>query len=1249
MIRSSFSSSIWQSVVQQSIFAVAGVLSTGVVMAQVNLAQSPLFVTKGVTPSIMIALDDSGSMDSEVLMKSNDGAVWWNTTAGIRSFAGRGRNNLPEAGVVNFNEAGNADTTWRKFVYLFPNGSGGNTTGRRTFSDSTNDHFAVPPLPQFAFARSPIYNFAYFDPRVQYVPWPSLGGYTFGNSNPVLARTDPVFPTTGMAPTFDLTANVENTSDNNVFRMFAGMTIPTGIRNAPRGGSTWTDTGYSATDANDLINFRAISYFPAQFFLSSDVVLGTCYGYISSNISTTGRAPDGVTPLNGYEIRPANFQSACGRTAAENYTTAIQNFANWFTYYRKRHAAGRNALGVAFETITDFRVGLYRINDRPSASSLLTMRNLLVPADRTAFFAQAYTSIGSGGTPNREAVHAMQSQLQRTDSGAPIQLACQKNFGVLITDGFANNTTISGVGNRDVNMGPPFADSYSSTLADIAAGLYLDNPRPLLPTGRVPIPPVCSAAGASLRLDCNPNLHLNLFAISLGAPGNIFNVDVAATANPFANPPTWPNPTEIRNPQQIDDLWHATLNSRGEFLSVDVPSELGDSFKKILESIRARVETSGGSAAASSAVLQTDSLLYNAQFRSEDWSGELVARKLDKNGEPADLAWSAESLLATVPPANRKIFTSQSNGTGVSLALSNLDAAQTAALSVNPVGAPGTSATAEDRVNWIRGQDVTSLRSRLTGTNLRRLGDVIGSDPQFMAKTDFGFQLITGSQGATYQSFRASSVYKARPNTLFVGSNGGMFHTFNAATGAELFAYMPSEFLEPRAGGAGTHAQINDLMRPDYQHRFFVDGTAAVSDAFVGGAWKTVAVGTLGAGGRTVFALDVTNPEAFDASKVLWEFKYAANACTADPTGVAGSTACRDIGEGVTKPKVARLVNGTWVAVFGNGFNSPDHQARLLVVDLNTGRLLYNLLASDVPSTASASNPNGLSPAETTDWPLNQLSLTNAYAGDLQGNLWRFNFAPTTPTVTKIFVATDPTTSTTRQPITARPSLALRPGLTSELVVVFGTGSFFRQGDDSSTTAARVQTMYGVFDRAVAPTSPTTRSDLQSQTIASNTSAVTLGTEVYPIGALRFVSQNTLSTTQKGWRIDLPVTGERVISEATFPSGALRNRVRLTTLVPDPDPCVGGRRGFVMDVSLAGGARFDGPVFDLSGDRAFNSSDLVGGNNVSGINKSRGERLTIIRDSKISGEGGYGGDGSKLFFGLNTSGVSGRQSWQQLR
>jgi type IV pilus assembly protein PilY1 len=176
---------------------------------------------------------------------------------------------------------------------------------------------------------------------------------------------------------------------------------------------------------------------------------------------------------------------------------------------------------------------------------------------------------------------------------------------------------------------------------------------------------------------------------------------------------------------------------------------------------------------------------------------------------------------------------------------------------------------------------------------------------------------------------------------LLVGSNNGFFHGFDARTGAELFAYMPSELLLPRA--PNTHAQINELMRPDYSHRYFVDGSAALGDAYIGSSWRTMVVGTMGAGGRTVFALDVTNPAAVGTASVRWEFTHP------------------DLGFGVTKPRIIRMSDGTWAAVFGNGVNSATHRPRLFVVNLANGSLIHNIALGGA-GDGSAADPNGLSP-----------------------------------------------------------------------------------------------------------------------------------------------------------------------------------------------------------------------------------------------------------------------------------------------
>ncbi|MBA4215121.1 MAG: hypothetical protein C0449_18760 [Polaromonas sp.] len=501
----------------------------------------------------------------------------------------------------------------------------------------------------------------------------------------------------------------------------------------------------------------------------------------------------------------------------------------------------------------------------------------------------------------------------------------------------------------------------------------------------------------------------------------------------------------------------------------------------------------------------------------------------------------------------------------------------------------------------------------------------MGSDPQYLSKRDYGYSLLPGAEGATYTTFRRSTAYRDRPDTLLVGSNNGFLHGFDARTGVELFAYMPSELLLPRE--ATTHAQINELMRPDYSHRYFVDGTAAVGDAYIGGSWRTMVVGTMGAGGRTVFALDVTNPAAVGTASVLWEFTHP------------------DLGFGVTKPKIVRMSNGTWAAVFGNGVNSATHRPRLFVVNLANGSLIHNIALGGA-GDGSLADPNGLSAVETTDWPANDLSLSNAYAGDLHGNLWRVNFRTATPAVTRLFRAVD--SASARQPITARPRVALRPGTTTEAVVVLGTGSFFRVGD-STTVSPQVQSLYGIFDSPTPSGTIATRADLLPQTITSNTSTTVIGSTTFEPGSLRFVSTGALNTNHRGWVLNLPSPGERVISEATFPTGANQQRARFTTLIPDDDPCRSGRNGFLMDINLANGGRFTTPVFDINNDGVFDSSDNAGGNPVSGIGGPTGETLTTIRDPNADRDNLYSGDGRKIGTGRNNAGPVGRQSWRQLR
>ena len=152
---------------------------------------------------------------------------------------------------------------------------------------------------------------------------------------------------------------------------------------------------------------------------------------------------------------------------------------------------------------------------------------------------------------------------------------------------------------------------------------------------------------------------------------------------------------------------------------------------------------------------------------------------------------------------------------------------------------------------------------------------------------------------------------------------------------------------------------------------------------------------------------------------------------------------------------------------------------------------------------------------------------------------------------------------------------------------------------------------------------------------------------------LRIITEETIDlAVHRGWYIDLIYGGdneaERVISAGTFPSGRTAERIRFTTLIPDNDPCGTGRRGYLMDIDLFTGGRFDVPVFDLTGDGVIDDADLLGGLPPSGVGFGSGELPTTIRRRDVNLEGIYTGEGENID-GLTGDVVEGRQSWRQLR
>ncbi len=411
--------------------------------------------------------------------------------------------------------------------------------------------------------------------------------------------------------------------------------------------------------------------------------------------------------------------------------------------------------------------------------------------------------------------------------------------------------------------------------------------------GRVKPQKGCEVAGHDPSLDCNINPHMNFYAVTLGARGLQFNPDTDPPVDPYENQPIWPTSFPARHPSAVDDLWHATVNGRGQLLNASSSAELAEKLSAVLDSIVAETG-SASSAAVNSGSINNGTRLFQASFDSADWSGSLTGRRVDAEGGLGTL------VEATVPAAGaRQIVTVNSTGTAVPFLWGNLDATRRAQL--QPTDALGTN-----RVNWLRGSN-TDEAPAINNFRMRTklLGDIINSAPAFVGPPAFRYP--DNLETVTYSSFRTANL--ARDHMVFVGANDGMLHAFftddSQANGLgvvqERMAFIPGAVFK----------NLHHLTAPTYAHEYFVDGSPVTGDAFFGGAWHTMLVAGLNKGGQGVYALDVTNPasltEGGATSFFKWEFDDADDA---------------DLGFTYSRPSIVRTNAGTWAAAFGNGYNN---------------------------------------------------------------------------------------------------------------------------------------------------------------------------------------------------------------------------------------------------------------------------------------------------------------------------------------
>lgn len=1011
------------------------VLPTAVTSAPGTLASQPIFTQSAIDPNIMLVLDDSGSMDFETLFTTNDGRLWWEDDIAIDSF-------IDGAGLPFFN----GDYS---YVYLFPNGTGF-TSGRRRYGNGTFG--AIPPFIQYGFARSSDYNKAYYNPNVIYTPWQDYGTRTFGPITDFAnVPADPYPPRNNGDYDFNFSGTgdiASNTSSSYGFRYRNNMIVPQGtVYNRGTGNITAASDIDLNTNRTDL----GVTYHPATYYQ----VVGTGT-YTVDDLSSTPVAGNCETPVQAhytfFEQSPSSFTGSAStvdglgpdgrcldKVELVSADAEMQNFANWFSYYRKRHLALRAGLGLAFNNITDARVGMFTINNR----NTVTMFDF--ETDKDTIYENFNSFTVNNSTPNRAALNHAGLQYERTGAGAPVIAECQKNFAVFFTDGFTADTTFGGPGNRDGNDGAPYADTRSSTLADIAIKYYEDNIRPDFPDGKVPVDRGCDTAPSPTQMNCNDNPHMVTYTIGLGAEGTIFNQTLAGTLyekvkDVYDAPVTWPNVNLGRDPTQIDDLYHAAVNGRGEMLNAATPADLTEKLGEALISITDQV----GSAAAvafNTSVLSTGSVVYQARFNTDRWKGELLSFGIDPasgdvlfDGPVADsgAVWDAaeavpnhdERIIYTYNPDTTKnlgvLFAAKKEDETVSqdnLSDSALPASAIADLQVDLPSTQTPNLTAKDRLNYLRGDRVfeppQAPALAATNTDYFRqrdedtvLGDIVHSAPLFVGNPTLSWPTGDGSTGDFPTGANSYDTWKDSINrtaVVYVGANDGMLHGFDATNGEELLAYIPSTLFSSNAS-EGLHY----LSELGYQHQYYVDNTPSRTDAYVKGRnadgtsnsrdWRTVLVSTLRGGGKGVFALDITDPGNFSddaagaAKTALWEFDSSD-----DP----------DLGFTFSRPVIVPTnandgANIRWAAIFGNGYNTEgagsDCRAKLYVLFLDggldgtwtVGEGNDYLEIDTVVGSNAAGDCNGLSNVSVVDFDADGKA-DGVYAGDLKGNLWSFD------------------------------------------------------------------------------------------------------------------------------------------------------------------------------------------------------------------------------------------------------------------
>lgn len=1196
------------------------------IAAQLNLSSTPLFLTTAAKPNIMFLTDDSGSMDWNMVTSESDG-------------------------VMTVSQCN------KEFRYTYPAlGATGSAPALNQYADT----YIIPtevaliasayPSPYGGVwrARNSDYNKLHYNPDVRYSPWEGVTstGALFSNVPYTAAPYDPYYPSRG-------TLNLASTISYQ--------------------------TQYCAKSGTSVITYTVNDSYPAHYYTwdsgTSDGVVDASDGHTLYEIRATGDVSCSTGATCPTTFARAATRTDCANPAACTRAEELQNFANWFSYYRKRNLAAKNAISKVVASSTDRMAHATLHNNGGAANiSILQMNQSVSDGNKRALLTGVFKTIPNQGTPLRGKLDEVGRYFECVSgnifgfgasspgsANCPIQSAasggeCQQNFTVLMTDGFWNDS-FTGIGNADGDGNTAYdtlayRDSYSDTLADVAM-YYYENDLATSLSNRVPV-----VAGT----DNATHQHMVTYGVAFGVAGTLSAGPTSPTQS-F----TWPA-VSANESTTVDDLRHASYNGRGEFLSAQSPESLATALNNTLVGIAGRTG-SAAAVAVNSRSLSTSTRLYQARFLSGEWSGSLRALTIDNDGNVGVEVWSAAARLKSQNwDTGRVILAANTVSHGIPFRWTTtggnaLTATQISSLNDNPATTPvDDDGEGSARLNWLRG----STAHEGTGNNYRvrpdsfKLGDIVNSSPVFVGSPPN----LPALETDPHSDFRAT--YVSRREIVYVGANDGMLHGFDAATGDEKIAFVPTAVFP----------NLSKLTYLSYSHNYFVDGSPTVGDAYGGfrninsscgsACWRTVLVGSLGAGGKGVFALDVTDPDGATVNGLAFSETNAANIVLWE-IQATGANYSDDLGYVYGQPTIAKVRDGNnnyrYAAVFGNGYNSASERPVLYIVDVVDGSLIRKIVLS-----SGTGGGNGLGSPAVVDTDGDYIA-DYVYAGDLHGNMWKIKITDNNTSqwgspITSGAPLFKAVASNVSQPITQRPEVSSHPAGLTGYMVYFGTGRYFVAGDNSASSSP-VHTFYGIWDNGrndQVPRDTLLQQFFSTATVASTTVRSVTNTTIQWCTANNISSCNCPSNgsgTCLGWRDDLLTTasdslGEMSVSNPVLLGGTVP-RIIFTTLIPQSDPCSYGGSSWLMELNPTNGGRLSEQVFDINGDGTITSADKIGGTTpVAGISPGIGimPEPVILRDpaNRQDLKTETGSTGAVQTIKNYVSGTTGgRQSWRQLK